>query len=321
MLAEFRCRRTFAFKPATAGEANRIEVVQVPGLLVRSPLPFGEAEEMEVSRVFNAPGRGVIRVTYRSEDERIAIAHGFDCLPLIFASNAAVRRASRFAAWHTRTEFHKFSGRNCSGRNGAKVAARMNRLAAVIIEIEHLEHCEEAFALKYPEGIVRPFLAHNLPPSVAPNHLERLPGPRRGVLLSNEFWEMLQADHIPLPAVLIQCAQHPWEFSRWAFLAWRCRTKRERSEISYDQIREQLGIKESNARLHSTFSRDLKFFTSIWPEIRAEASRAALHIFRPEGDRFLLPPYQPSIRAGWARREQSLEELEQEIHTCEKFPC
>lgn len=212
--------------------------------LILCPLPFRNPGVEKLTRHARTPN-GPMEVTFTSVFDKVALPHGNDALLLDLLCNEARRTKSPVVTFERAKELLELLGLEdtTSGRSYQRVAARLERLASLVI------------AVRYPgERMGAPYrvsCGYDLPSdrdAKQEGRRERRLIPYH-VTFSPEFWQDMVSHYVPLPdGVLRAFSGNPTQYALAKRLIHRAHFSQTSTLIPWDALQEETGSPDSKQR-------------------------------------------------------------------------
>lgn len=210
--------------------------------LILCPLPFRNPGVEKLTRYARTPA-GPMEVTFSSVFDKVPLPHGNDAVLLDVLCNEARRTKTPTVTFDRAKELLELLGLEdtTSGRAYQRVAARLERLASLVI------------AVRYPgERVGAPYrvsCGYDLPSDKdAKNegqHQRRLIPYH--VTFSPEFWADMVSHYVPLPdGVLREFRGNPTQYALAKRLLYRAQFSRSSTLVPWDDLQTESGSADGN---------------------------------------------------------------------------
>lgn len=202
-------------------------------------------------------------------------------------SDSESMEKARFVRWGKASDYLKDMGLAAnSGKNYSDLRARYRRLAGLSIGLR-IEGPERETLANIPliESADLPTAIDLQAEKQGQQRLElEGEGVTFGVLFSKKLVATLMDSAVPFPKEILRRTRKQSQMQDyWLFLAWRSFAAKTKTEIPWDEVREQLWQQDQTTRrIKTRFKEAILALRVIWPELQAEARVKGLCIGPPK---------------------------------------
>lgn len=245
--------------------------------LVLCALPYKKHPERSLTRRARVGQDSWLSVTFTAVGETgtagEVLPYGADRALLGWIQTRAF--ADGFVRYDSLREFFTDFGLADNGRNYRRFRERVDRLTHLAISIDASDERSEGFktivAVPYGWFPKESKEARRRINDEDVGQILMIPE-RYGFQLSNEFWQYLKNNPIPLPLRLMRrfySRPKAWDFTQ--FLLYRCYAAKVSSTIPWPVFLEQFGSQDRDQRrLRATLRQTLKEIKVVYPDLPAE---------------------------------------------------
>jgi hypothetical protein len=249
--------KTLALKPKIQKQADTLlaerEKPSRPALvsqaLILCPLPYRKPKDTILERVTRVPG-GNITVSFAATRKGVSLPFGNDAVLLDLLCSEARRKKEREITFDRAKELLEMLELEdtTSGRSYQRVRERLVRLASVVISVSR---AQAGFNVRLVDSW--DFSTNKEAKTEAQGAKRLFP---YAIRFSQEFFEDLMSYYVPIPEkVLVAFKSNPTEYHLMKRITHRALVARSESVIPWDELREELGNRDSNA---SRFKGDVR---------------------------------------------------------------
>lgn len=249
--------KTLALKPKIQKQADTLlaerEKPSRPALvsqaLILCPLPYRKPKDTILERVTRIPG-GNITVSFAATRKGVSLPFGNDAVLLDLLCSEARRKKEREITFDRAKELLEMLELEdtTSGRSYQRVRERLVRLASVVISVSR---AQAGFNVRLVDSW--DFSTNKEAKTEAQGAKRLFP---YAIRFSQEFFEDLMSYYVPIPEkVLVAFKSNPTEYHLMKRITHRALVARSESVIPWNELREELGNRDSNA---SRFKGDVR---------------------------------------------------------------
>lgn len=210
--------------------------------LILCPLPYRKPKDTILERVTRVPG-GNITVSFAATRKGVSLPFGNDAVLLDLLCSEARRKKTREITFERAKELLELLELEdtTSGRSYQRVRERLVRLASVVISVNR---AQAGFNVRLVDSW--DFGTSKEARTEAQGATRLFP---YAIRFSPEFFEDLMSFYVPIPEkVLVAFKSNPTEYHLMKRITHRALVARSESLIPWDELRDELGNRDSNPR-------------------------------------------------------------------------
>jgi hypothetical protein len=230
--------------------------------LILCPLPYRKPKDTILERVTKTPG-GNITVSFAATRKGVSLPFGNDAVLLDLLCSEARRKKTREITFERAKELLELLELEdtTSGRSYQRIRERLVRLAAVVITVSR---AQTGFNVRLVDSW--DFSSPKETRKEAQGATRLFP---YAIRFSQEFFEDLMSYYVPIPErVLVAFKSNPTEYNLMKRITHRALVSRSVSVIPWDELRKELGNRDSNPwRFKADVRKVLKKLTLAWEDM------------------------------------------------------
>jgi hypothetical protein len=263
------------------------EVIKMAQALILCTLPYRPTSERQVVRSARLSDGSTLRVTFTAGINGIDMAFGNDRHLMAWLFDKAINSDTAFVTIKSASDYLRETGKSRNGDRVKELAARLARLAGLVIGIERR-------SAGSTQTVMLPMIASSNLPSNLTLQLQaeeagqkRLPGIENqfGIQLEERFFQDIKRHHVAIPKRLWLQLQGqkggPQLQDLITFFVYRCYSAQSETIIPWAGLREQFPQDDSNPRRFKvTVRKAVQQLRIVWPEIQIDVVKEGVWVNR-----------------------------------------
>jgi hypothetical protein len=263
------------------------EVIKMAQALILCTLPYRPTAARQVVRSARLSDGSTLRVTFTAGITGIDMAFGNDRNLMAWLFDKAINSDTSFVTIKSASDYLRETGKQRNGDRVKELAARLSRLAGLVIGIER-RGSSSTQTVMLPM-IASSNLPHNLTLQLAAEAggQKSIPGLENpfGIQLEERFFQDIKRHHVAIPRRLWLQLQGqkggPQLQDLLTFFVYRCYCAQSETVIPWVGLREQFPQDDSNPRrLKQNVKKAIKQLRILWPEVRIDALKEGVWVNR-----------------------------------------
>lgn len=261
------------------------EVIKMAQALILCTLPYRPTADRQVVRAARLSDGSTLRVTFTAGINGIDMPYGNDRHLMAWLFDKAINSDTAFVTIRSASDYLRESGKSRNGDRVKELAARLSRLAGLVVGIERKSSGAT-------QTVMLPMIAaSNLPNNLTvqleaeTNGQRSIPGLENpfGVQLEERFFQDIKRHHVAIPRRLWLQLQGqkggPQLQDLLTFFVYRCYCAQNETVIPWTGLREQFPQDDSNPRrLKQNVKKAIQHLRVLWPEVRIDVLKEGVWV-------------------------------------------
>ena len=279
------------------------EVIKMAQALILCTLPYRPTEDRQAVRSARLSDGSILRVTFTAGIAGIDMPFGNDRHLMAWLFDKAINSDTAFVTIKSASDYLRETGKQRNGDRVKELAARLSRLAGLVIGIER--RGSGATQTVMLPMIAASNLPHNLTMQLEAesNGQKSIPGLENpfGIQLEERFFQDIKRHHVAIPRRLwMQLQGHkggPQLQDLLTFFVYRCYCAQSETVIPWAGLREQFPQDDSNPRrLKHNVKKAIQQLRILWPEVRIDVLKEGVWVNRAAQPLLLDDPSKKRVR-------------------------